>query len=1262
MGILSTRFGYDEQSLKSNDLNKPCVFDFTQQFSNGLCTDTECKSPTLKQLGLMESVACNQSPGLGMWEIYYTCEKGGSIDTEEKKTDISHKLETHVGILQYDDLSTSVASHSEDESHEINNFPKNIEEYDIEGIKDNHAEIVSNISSPYEIAISTSTPITQIGSTTITSSEITIDNDDSASETTTDIHIINEGDMEDSIFKLEDVNQVTFTHVYTTIGNIPDDYEETGVLFEESKHSDEELSTAKINTDRDDEEEKEDMHTEILEEETTIKSENVKEENSNGWIWSWDWGSSSEENVGKGEVDRIESSDPGSLMEPSEMMKPVNEKFSETDYVLDNEDDRDENGKQNAPTIPESTQQVLSDIDGAYVVANYENNDPNVVESRDDIVQESVSNENYIATTEIIGVENEMNTTPIMTFNKIISEEENMETSKEVKENPNLADSFIDEIYTSRKENISKQLFKFEDIQSKSIEGADTEHIESELEFTESPIPTKIFTKDKTNFEIQNIKKNNDYSILEITTMDTEKKSKQSIDFEHSDAFINDDTVEKDSIFGDKVSTTETSLYDDAETLQEIHPTDKIIAENIQNRGEDFSSPSKTTNHTDEHEYQSETEDRDQDVLRSTNRQFLETKHMADFSPQNATKSTKNNSTLNYQLNDLETRTAAYHDIESDKIDRHGAMLKYETTTLEINVKHYSSIIDVDRDNAEAVQEAPFLIDTDLIEQEHAEQRELEETLEKGSQTPGTDLKKTLENHKFTWQQTLGDQTTPGSLVSDLINLRTQTGDNKHQKIASNENVKIIDDSQHSRLKTQTQELEISTRKDNLVKPQANYNIKNDIGSKTNDETGANEILCKNYECKNVEPHNSQPSILQSYSDINQLEINSAQNYSNKNRGADNSTPLSMQNLSNITSDEALSDSYKEPETYNYKEEIEDTKNHFTNPGKNYTNEEEINEFINNIEKQKMLQISHSASSSDDKLKSFNPSNIIISGDRKNTKTENINPRTVKNPTKNIINNFSSQIMKTNITVDQNENYDPSTNQENNLKVSSFASENQILASSMNAGLGLQLNDDTSLDQARNESLLKINGSIPTQDQNRKEDVMIATDSIEEAMNNKNQDGNKNSKTLADRKHRREKLLIQKGYLKSTKVPTTQISTESMTIKEIEITSTLRTSTARSILVTPRTLLGSSKTTKNSITSTQKTFTAPTEGITTSESLLPTATDIEKEDAIKTETPWKKDNGMDGEEEYTYSTDETSTLNVFEVNSESIFFFYICCC
>merc|ERR1712055_1130060 len=129
--ILSTKFGYNEQSLKSNDLNVPCVFDFTQQFSTTLCTDTECKSPTLEQFGLTQAVACSQSPGLGLWEIYYTCEKGGSIETEEKIQDMSHQLETHVGNIEANDLSTSIASKSKEKSNDINDITKISVDYDI---------------------------------------------------------------------------------------------------------------------------------------------------------------------------------------------------------------------------------------------------------------------------------------------------------------------------------------------------------------------------------------------------------------------------------------------------------------------------------------------------------------------------------------------------------------------------------------------------------------------------------------------------------------------------------------------------------------------------------------------------------------------------------------------------------------------------------------------------------------------------------------------------------------------------------------------------------------------------------------------------------------------------------------------------------------------------------------------------------------------------------------------------------------------------
>merc|ERR1711872_209907 len=110
--VLSTKFGYNDDDLKSDSPDDPCVFDFTQRFSKELCKDTRCKSPTLTQFGLQQLVGCEQRPSLGLWQIYYTCEKGSDIDT--------HVVSAHIN-----ELSTSSPLKENNQNEDESSFGKN---------------------------------------------------------------------------------------------------------------------------------------------------------------------------------------------------------------------------------------------------------------------------------------------------------------------------------------------------------------------------------------------------------------------------------------------------------------------------------------------------------------------------------------------------------------------------------------------------------------------------------------------------------------------------------------------------------------------------------------------------------------------------------------------------------------------------------------------------------------------------------------------------------------------------------------------------------------------------------------------------------------------------------------------------------------------------------------------------------------------------------------------------------------------------------
>jgi len=306
--ILSTKFGYDEQSLKSDDLNDPCVFDFTQQFASGLCTETECKSPTLGQLGLSQSVACDQSSGLGMWQIYYTCEKGGDIDIPGKMGDMGDQLETHVETLQSNELLTSVPSKAINQSDERNGFPETTETKGAE-------EIVGDISSAQETenirSILSKQQLSPTKPNILTNTEVDtaidiheeLTNND---KTTFKISLISTQSLSSSTEKMtiNDVNDDHAVKLNDKESSYETEHEELN--FQESSEkstqslssSTEKMTINDVNDDHavklnDKESSYETEHEELNFQESSEKLTTVKDENTGGWGWNWNWGHSS---------------------------------------------------------------------------------------------------------------------------------------------------------------------------------------------------------------------------------------------------------------------------------------------------------------------------------------------------------------------------------------------------------------------------------------------------------------------------------------------------------------------------------------------------------------------------------------------------------------------------------------------------------------------------------------------------------------------------------------------------------------------------------------------------------------------------------------------------------------------------------------------------------------------------------------------------------------------------------------------------------
>ena len=89
-------YGYDGFDL--DNLSDPCVMDFTKDFSEKLCSENHCKSPTLDLLGLETDPSCTTSKktNLGKWQIYYSCEfeNRGSPNL----TEVEEILEKHTSV------------------------------------------------------------------------------------------------------------------------------------------------------------------------------------------------------------------------------------------------------------------------------------------------------------------------------------------------------------------------------------------------------------------------------------------------------------------------------------------------------------------------------------------------------------------------------------------------------------------------------------------------------------------------------------------------------------------------------------------------------------------------------------------------------------------------------------------------------------------------------------------------------------------------------------------------------------------------------------------------------------------------------------------------------------------------------------------------------------------------------------------------------------------------------------------------------------
>merc|ERR1711892_19710 len=327
---------------------------------------------------------------------------------------------------------------------------------------------------------------------------------------------------------------------------------------------------------------------------------------------------------------------------------------------------------------------------------------------------------------------------------------------------------------------------------------------------------------------------------------------------------------------------------------------------------------------------------------------------------------------------------------------------------------------------------------------------------------------------------------------------------------------------------------------------------------------------------------------------------------------------------------------------------------------------------------------------------------LIISDERKTVQAESINSHNVKNPTMNYLNKLSSQLKKSNIVdniehdhkiglvkssstekSNQSDNKNNTTKQESNdqgnFKVSRFASENQMLTSSSTEPES-PLNEDSSLDQSRNESLEIIESSSTFRANMLRGTDVDSVDPEENKTHYEVVNEKFDPPMLIDKKHRREKLLLEKGHFKPTKSNTTPTSTSTASSKSLSTTETVAsttTSTPASTTASTTTSTTESTTALPTKSATRSRITATMTPSTTS-TIISTSTrkaiqrttkkvlqsSIKSQDIIEqnnkqnlkdynTDSSTKKSNNVVSKKMYTYSMEEATTMKILEEDSYS---------
>merc|ERR1719228_808228 len=225
---------------------------------------------------------------------------------------MSHQLETHVGNIEANDLSTSIASKSKEKNSEINDITKISVDYDIAETEENLTGIISDTA--------TTRPDTVADTATFIPEEIINDDETDAAETTAIIP--------------EELTTKRNNHM-----DVEEETDETSLKSKEAE-------------------------------------EKVKEENTSGWKWSWNWGLSSVEDITKQEIHGVLRDGLSNVGETNstDMKTPVTEKEDDTLKIVQENQEKFYPYEQNIETTSENMQDIFSGMYIADNLPKDENN------------------------------------------------------------------------------------------------------------------------------------------------------------------------------------------------------------------------------------------------------------------------------------------------------------------------------------------------------------------------------------------------------------------------------------------------------------------------------------------------------------------------------------------------------------------------------------------------------------------------------------------------------------------------------------------------------------------------------------------------------------------------------------------------------------------------------------------------------------------------------------------------------------------------